>query len=638
MKKVKRLLFISLFFILFIIMSNTISNAGYQKYNLLDFQAYLNSDGSMKVIETWDITISETNTIFKNFAVDDIKYTGIEDVKVTDITEGEKPLEQIYTEMYHVTKDCYYALYVEPEKFEIAWGVGLDNKKADRKYRIEYTVVDAVSIYNDCSQLYWQFVGKDNGITAQKVTGTIYLPKKANSKEEIRVWGHTEGLNGEIYVTDLDKVEFSINDLLAENFVELRILMPENIIETSGIIYDKDIVQEVLEEEKVWADEANRIREKRAIEKLILNVFILIISIIIAIILIMKIRKYSKIQKQYTTIIKPSQEIQYFREIPRETASPAEARLLVTKNKFDLYTSELGDIFSGTLLDLYNSEFIDINVDNQEKENVIFILRTTEENIQDIPNEDEKLVYEYMLKAAEGKKEITLKELQKYITKYPSKITDLQKKIEKCVKNKLYDMKYLNKTEEETRNKFLVSNVFYIIFILISLLFTFVGVFGSNLYILILVILVLIPLLISCSVKINKIIKCINVYSQEAIDEVEMWNGLKKFMTDLSQLDKKEVPELILWEKYLVYATAFGIADKVLKQLKLIYPDFETNMQISTYTHMHIILSSNISNSISSSIRSSISSVTSSGYGGGGGFSGGGRRRRRPEVAQAEDK
>ena len=121
------------------------------------------------------------------------------------------------------------------------------------------------------------------------------------------------------------------------------------------------------------------------------------------------------------------------------------------------------------------------------------------------------------------------------------------------------------------------------------------------------------------------------------MDLQEQWKGLKKFMEDFSRLDKREVPELIVWEKYLVYATAFGIADKVIKQLKMVYPNFEEmTTGIGTYAYMNIMMNTNFSSSFSSAISSSISSATySSGSGSGGGFSGGGGGGRRPEAAVA---
>lgn len=56
-------------------------------------------------------------------------------------------------------------------------------------------------------------------------------------------------------------------------------------------------------------------------------------------------------------------------------------------------------------------------------------------------------------------------------------------------------------------------------------------------------------------------------------------------------IDDKTVPELILWEKYLVYATAFGIADKVLEQLKVVYPQITDTDYMSShgYTYMYLM-------------------------------------------------
>lgn len=635
MKVFKKLLYVFLLTISFIIIGNTSSNAsGYQKLNSLDFHAYINDDGSMYVIEDWDIRIEETNTLFKNFKKDKSKFSDITNVKVTDLTSG-KSLTKIYEEMYHVTKDCYYALDITGNKFEIAWGVGLDNTSATKKYRIEYVVEDAISKSNDCAELYWQFVGSDFEIDAKSIKGTIHLPTQAKSKDEIKVWGHTQELNGEIYVTDLDKVEFSVNNFNSGNYVEVRIAMPTEMIKNSGRTYDGLILPTILREEQKWADEANR---KRAYEKFItvaIAIIVIAITILIDVVLIMKIRKYKKLVNN-EPIIKPSQEIKYFREFPREEASPAEAEFLVLKNRFSFFTTEIGNVFSANLLNLYHMDYIDIQEDKNNKNNTKFILKATEEQIQGIKNQDERSVYEYIVEASSGKLELTLKELQKYITSHPSSITKLQKELEKSVKEKLYNKGYINKEKEDEYIKYSGTKSLYALMIFFIAFFS-IPIIGTMNILIILPAIVTLALIIACIRNINKVINSLNIYSQEAIDEMEMWKGLKKFMEDLSQIDKKEIPEVVLWEKYLIYATAFGIADKVLKQLRLIYPDFDTQVGMSTSTHINLMLGSSIGNTISSSINTSMSSAYSSGSGGGGGFSGGGRRRRRPEVAEAED-
>ena len=180
--KVKKLILMSIVVIATLLLFSVKSEATLQ-LNELDFDAQINEDGSMEVTETWNIYISETNTLFKTFERDSSKYTGITDVVVTEITNGvTKEFRQINEEMYHVTKDCYYALNNSKGMFEIAWGVGLDNSSATKQYQISYTVKDAIAKYNDYAELYWKFVGNDFEIDAKQIKGTILLPKNAESK------------------------------------------------------------------------------------------------------------------------------------------------------------------------------------------------------------------------------------------------------------------------------------------------------------------------------------------------------------------------------------------------------------------------------------------------------------------------
>ena len=82
------------------------------------------------------------------------------------------------------------------------------------------------------------------------------------------------------------------------------------------------------------------------------------------------------------------------------------------------------------------------------------------------------------------------------------------------------------------------------------------------------------------------------------------------------------MPEIVLWEKYLVYATSFGIAKKVLKQIKAIHPEYwdTTNSMYPTIYMNDMFTKTNFA----STFNTAYSTTTSSGSGSGGGFSGGG--------------
>lgn len=108
--------------------------------------------------------------------------------------------------------------------------------------------------------------------------------------------------------------------------------------------------------------------------------------------------------------------------------------------------------------------------------------------------------------------------------------------------------------------------------------------------------------------------------------------GLKRFLEDFSKIDTKEVLEVKLWDEYLMFAYLFGIADKVAKQLKNLYPEVLMNNDYNIDLDTLIFINRISVNSVSaaSSARSAAESYSSggggfsSGGGGGGSFGGGG--------------
>ena len=90
--------------------------------------------------------------------------------------------------------------------------------------------------------------------------------------------------------------------------------------------------------------------------------------------------------------------------------------------------------------------------------------------------------------------------------------------------------------------------------------------------------------------------------------------GLKNFLEEFAKMDTKEVLDVHLWDEYLMFAYLFGIANKVTKQLKNLYPDAINGQNYDYDTLMFI-------NSMS---YSSMASANTSSDGGGGASGGGG--------------
>ena len=649
MNKTKKIITTLIFLILFIILGNTKSNAGNLYLNDLNFDAQINQDGSMNVTETWDISINETNTLFKTFKTDNRKYSSITDVKVSEVTGGtEKNFTEINSLMYHVTKDCYYGLKNDDGNFEIAWGVGLDDSRATKKYKISYKVNDAIAKYQDYAELYWQFVGSDFEISSEKVTGTILLPQNASSKEDIKVWGHTEGLNGEIYATDTNKIEFEVNNFVSGRYIEIRTLFPTSIITSSARTYSRNRLDEVIEKETVWANEANARRQKAEnAKKTGTAIFVIVVAIVDVLLLKsgIKIRKEAA-QKEK---IKPSQEMEYFREMPRKNATPAQAIYLYNETLSTVSTNQMGNIFSATLLDLCLKKYINFEENPESKKNIIIeiLKKEADSNLE----KTEKIILQYIVGASKGASKITVKDIEKYMKAHSSNLIELKDDVEKASIRELETNGLYDKNEAQEKQKYDTKSmssftmIIVVAFIVMGVLPAFLE--SINASILLFGTFSVIALYLFKGLSIKKYSKKINVYTQKGIDEKQMWRGLKKYMEDFSMLDKREIPEIVIWEQFLVYATAFGIADKVIKQLKAVYKELGRSFDFddSTYGYMYFMTNNNFSTSFTNSMSSAFtsayasnySSSYSSGSGGGGGFSGGGGGGRWPEVAAAVD-
>ena len=118
-------------------------------------------------------------------------------------------------------------------------------------------------------------------------------------------------------------------------------------------------------------------------------------------------------------------------------------------------------------------------------------------------------------------------------------------------------------------------------------------------------------------------------------DEVRQLFGLRKFLKEFTLLDERGVDEVKLWKDYMIYATLFGIADRVINEMKKVNPEYFNMDQVAGQMADNMTLPliySTLQNSTSSAVaakaarehRSSGGGGHSSWGGGGGGFSGGG--------------
>lgn len=113
-------------------------------------------------------------------------------------------------------------------------------------------------------------------------------------------------------------------------------------------------------------------------------------------------------------------------------------------------------------------------------------------------------------------------------------------------------------------------------------------------------------------------------------EEAIKLKGLKNFLKEFTNIKNREAIEVNLFNEYLIFASIFGIADKVAKQFKKLYPDVVENLDIdyNSVTFINLFSSSSVSAASTAKARAEAYKSGGGGFsssgGGGGSFGGGG--------------
>ena len=327
---------------------------------------------------------------------------------------------------------------------------------------------------------------------------------------------------------------------------------------------------------------------------------VIIINAIIGSIAIYKLLKILSEKNKYTG--------KYYREFPNNDNPNVIEYLMKRKS------TNIG--FSATVLNLINKKVISYKKVSENSIELIY------ENDKYTGTSSEEVVLDVLFKMVGKDNKCKLNSLKNY-GKTVTKAKKLIKKIDEFKKT----------TEEETECKdyfkndatLIIYKIFTIINYVISILMTF-GVFyglrncaiGVLCYLIGITLLNIVYLTIGNNDK-NRTLKGKEEYSK--------WLAHKRFLEDFSNFDEKDLPEITLWEKYLVTATVLGVADKVEKRMKMYINDNNDNINtdLLIYRDININLTRQINNSVRTAINnSSINNYTgSSSYSSGGGFGGG---------------
>lgn len=578
----------------------------------LDIRAEIMPDASMKVVESITVDFSGQWNGF---------YVQIPEgnTPIVDVTVSENGQSYTFNPGTEYGPPGTFLIKQEGADKLIDWSI--DAYDMARTFELSYTVVNAVKIHSDVAELYRKFVGDSNGNSIENVKVRLILPSGAEQYvqgEDIRIWGHGP-LNGEVAFDGDNAVVWNAGNLSPYTFVEGRVVMPTALFSGAPAqAYDTNIaLGSILEEEQGNADRANKQRQGAKVE-LGAAAGVLLASIAGLVYI------WSRFGRRY----KASFDGDYYRDLPA-SYSPAELSVLWNYKKM-----KPSDI-TATIMDLARRKFIYLQEDVVEVKKIIGTKEVTTYKLTFMehpeptslknPQEatlrfhEEKLLNYLKINIGANKGYIHLTDIEYHSKKHAEEFFKFWTNWTEYVEIAVKDYNFFDKDTSMRRATGIAG-----LLMIVGGSFFIMTSFAIGLAITI------------SGFLITIVPQTFKRRSPKGEEDYAKWKAFKKFLEDFSQMQTHEIPSLIIWEHYLVYAVTLGVAKEVIKQLELVFPNMTDGnyrfgqgwMHYSAYNNFTTF--NNSFDMIGKSIDKAVSSAqtamsqSSSGSGGGGGFSSGG--------------
>lgn len=574
MKKTLKIFFIFIFTLLVFSTSKRVEANYIEKISM---DIYIDNNGNASITEIWNCYTDSGTEVYH-------PYYNLGNSKISNLTVSEDDTDYQSLTTWDTSKSLEEKAYkcginTISNGVELCWGI---SSYSAHTYIVKYNISNFIANLNDSQMLYWTFIPYDFSNTIGDAYIKIYTD--FSIPDNIDVWGYGN-YGGTAYVYD-GYIEMESKGRLDKNeYMTMLVKFPNNTFNVTSNNYNNNF-----EDYYNMAEQgATQYSRKTSGVEIIVSLIGFILSIapfIVFIIIAIATQKNLKIDelKFGTEGKKIPKDVPYFRDIPCNNnifkANYISYSYGISKNKTDI----LGAIILKWLKDnIVKVKKVDAN-GVFKKENISIILN--ENNLdENIKNQQEKELFKMLLEASKDGI-LEKKEFEKWCDKNYSKILEWFDNILVKARDELI-VEGLIIEKEKTYFKFFVREYYEA--------------------------------------------------TPELKEKALQIAGLKRYLKEYTLIKDREPIEVKLFEEYLIYAQMMGIAKKVSKDFKDIYPEIIEQSHFDSYDNIIFINSYaayGISSAKSAETRannySSGGGGFSSGGGGGGSFGGGGGRRRFP--------
>ncbi len=416
-----------------------------------------------------------------------------------------------------------------------------------------YSIKGIITDVSDASVFYYKYLSEINAMDVNKMHVEVNFEE---AEPDLCGWLHVSSSAVGVWVQSEDKKSaiIDVEDISAGEYVESRFLLENGRYEYASIDQSRAKIQ-IIEEETAWQENYEKeVRIRLAFT--ILDYILAGLAVIGGVIYVIYAKRHNK------PLDLPDAPI-YYRDIP-EGYTGGEVSPL-----YFYYSNEnyIDESISATMLELVRLKYITILPDEGKKSAVITVLRKDE---ADELRTHQKYVVDMLLMVKPLGTGFTMKEFESYAKTNYERFMHIVEKYKDAILNKSQrDGDYRkNNPARDKAQKFSTAMIIAGVIVLILSGFSFflfsqgMSFFAAGLIIGGLISYLLLrkekaPLTLTGQKEYNKL------------------HALGKYMQEFSLLAEHEIPALAIWEDYMIFATAMGIADKVAEQLEIAYPEFK---------------------------------------------------------------
>ena len=544
----------------------------------ISMDIYVDKFGNGNITEVWKCKTTEGTEVYHPYY--NLGKSNITNLTVSESGKTYTTLSRWNTSGSLSSKAYKCGLNNIKNGVEICWG---QSTHGSHTYTVKYTITNFVSELTDAQMIYWTLIPYDFSNTIGNVKIKIYADTKFVDTTDVWGYGKKGALcyvsNGAIYM-DTDG-----SSLRKSEYMTILVKLEKGRFNTESVLYkDFDYYYEMAEDgsEPYQGSSASTSKASK-IMGIIAGLFSLFFNF--GIFVIVAIAAGISGSKKtygfnYGPLKKTTKDATYYRDIPNNgdifRSYYIAYQYELVKNKTDL----LGAIILKWLKEGIISTEQKTKGTIFKKEDTVIVLG--DERNRNFANSKEEKLFQMMYDAS-GDGILENKEFEKWCRKSYEKILGWFDEILKEQRDKLVAEGLITSEKKTFTTKYTAT--------------------------------------------------------AELKEEALNLAGLKKFLLNYTLIKEREAIEVTIFEDYLIYAQMMGIAQKVAKQFKEIYPDMIEQSHFSSYDNLiYINYCATRGISSASSARAAAQSYSSggggfsSGGGGGGSFGGGGGRRRFPLI------